>query len=132
MAAHVRDSSDLRLERSLASRPALRILFAALARRFDPVGAAGFTGTLRFELSVTGGRERVWTIVITPGRAVARGGRHDHQAAVVVRAGAADFVRLAAGVLHPARALLSGRLDVAGDLGVARRLGPMFGLGGLL
>jgi putative sterol carrier protein len=132
LAAHVRGSSDRHLERTLASRPALRILFAALARRFDPVGAAGFTGALRFELSLTGGRERAWILVITPERAMARGGRHEQPAAVVVRAGAADFVRLAAGVLHPARALLSGRLDVAGDLGVARRLGPMFGVGSIL
>ena len=141
VAAHVRGADDRRLERTLASRPALRVLFAVLARRFDPVGAAGFTGTVRFELSASDGRERVWAIVIAgdgtvaravANRAVARAMAQEEEAALVVRASAADFVRLSAGVLHPARALLSGRLDVAGDFGVARRLGPMFGLAGVL
>jgi len=132
VAAHVRGADDRRLEHTLASRPALRVLFVALARRFDPAGAAGFAGAVRFELSASDGRERVWAIVIAADRAVARAATREEEAALVVRASAADLVRLAAGVLHPARALLSGRLDVAGDFGVARRLGPMFGFAGVV
>jgi putative sterol carrier protein len=37
------------------------------------------------------------------------------------------FVRIAAGELDPARAMLDGRLEIEGDYAVAGRLGEMFG-----
>ncbi len=48
---------------------------------------------------------------------------------MTVTARAADVLRMAAGELGPGRALLDGRLDLAGDWGVAMRLGKMFGAG---
>jgi putative sterol carrier protein len=41
--------------------------------------------------------------------------------------GLADFLRMAAGDLDAGRALLTGRLDLAGDFSLAQRLGEMFG-----
>jgi putative sterol carrier protein len=41
--------------------------------------------------------------------------------------GVADFVRIAGRDLDPGKALLTGRLDLEGDLAVAARLGEMFG-----
>jgi putative sterol carrier protein len=46
---------------------------------------------------------------------------------LTIKLGAADFLRIAAGELDPAKALLSGRLDLAGDFAVAMRLASMFG-----
>jgi putative sterol carrier protein len=37
------------------------------------------------------------------------------------------FVRIAAGELDPARAMLDGRLEIEGDFVVVGRLGEMFG-----
>ena len=46
---------------------------------------------------------------------------------LTIRLGVADFLRVAAGELDPVKALLSGRLDLAGDFAVAMRLAAMFG-----
>ena len=48
---------------------------------------------------------------------------------LTIRLGVADFLRVAAGELDPAKALLSGRLDLEGDFTVAMRLAAMFGQG---
>jgi hypothetical protein len=42
----------------------------------------------------------------------------------------ADALRMAAGEIPVDRAILEGRLDLAGDWGLATRLGQMFGGGG--
>ena len=44
-----------------------------------------------------------------------------------VEVGVADFVRIAGRDLDPGKALLTGRLDLEGDLALAARLGEMFG-----
>jgi putative sterol carrier protein len=38
-----------------------------------------------------------------------------------------DFARIVSGELHPAAALMDGRMELEGDLRVAARLGEMFG-----
>jgi putative sterol carrier protein len=47
--------------------------------------------------------------------------------AVTLRASVPVFVRIAAGELDPARAMLEGQLEIEGDFTVAGRLGEMFG-----
>ena len=44
-----------------------------------------------------------------------------------LKLGVVDFVRLAGGDLDPGKALLTGRMDMEGDLAIAARLGEMFG-----
>ncbi len=128
--AVVRRSGDRRLERTAGSHPGLRLLFAAMARRFVPSAAGGFTGDLLIELRGSDGRVRAWTVTIAPDRAIARPGRPPAPA-LTVRLGVADVVRLAAGDLDPGSALLSGRMDLEGEFALASRLGEMFGRGRL-
>jgi alkanesulfonate monooxygenase SsuD/methylene tetrahydromethanopterin reductase-like flavin-dependent oxidoreductase (luciferase family) len=125
--AFVRRSDDRRLERTIGSQPGLRVVFAGLARRFSPERARGFEGDIQYELAPrNGGPPRRWTVSISDGRAVARpGGAPDP--AVTFRIGLGDFVRLVGGELDPGRALLTGRLQVDGDLAIAARVGEMFG-----
>jgi hypothetical protein len=47
--------------------------------------------------------------------------------ALKLKLGLADFVRLAGRDLDPGKALLTGRMDMEGDLALAARLGEMFG-----
>ncbi len=122
-------SSDRRLDRVAGSRTAQRIVFGQLVRRFDPAGARGFNGELQFHLRGSGDRVNVWTVEVTDHLAIARFGPAARYADVTVTARAADVLRMAAGELGPGRALLDGRLDLAGDWGVAMRLGQMFGAG---
>lgn len=122
----VRRSSDRGLERTVGSRAGLTLLFGEMARRFEPERAAGFEGDIVYLLSGEDGASRAWTIAVSAGRAVSRAGRAPAPRLIVSLA-LADFVRLAAGDLDPGKLLLTGRLNVEGDLAVAARLGEMFG-----
>jgi putative sterol carrier protein len=125
-AAFVRRSDDRRLERFAGSGPGLRLLFGGMAQRFVPEKANGFSGELQYELKTTSGKTRRWTVEIRGDKAIARpGGAKDPR--LTVRASLPDFLRIAARELEPGAALLTGRLDVAGDFEVAARLGEMFG-----
>jgi SCP-2 sterol transfer family len=122
----VRRSSDERLERTVGSGRGLRLLFAAMARAYRPDRADGFSGDIRYELTGADGRVRTWTVSCSP-----TGARPAPvaapQPALTVKLALADFIRLAGRDLDPAKALLSGRMDLEGDFALALRLGQMFG-----
>lgn len=124
----VRRSDDRRLERTLASDPALAVLLRIAARRLDPVAADGFSGDLQLDLRSSLGDVAAWTIAVRGERARVRRGATPGPA-LTVKMPRADLVRLATGELNVGRALLGGRLDLEGDFDVAMRLGPMFGAG---
>lgn len=123
-------ASDRRLEQVVGSAPVLRAIFTAMARRFVPAAADGFTGDLHYALRTAGGGVRSWTVRVGRDAARALPGPPP-EPSLTVRLGVADFARMAAGELDPGRALLDGRLDVEGDLALAMKLGPMFALPGI-
>lgn len=122
----VERAGDRWLERTLGSDRGLRVIFGAMRARYVPAEAQGFVGTIAYELKDADGRVRTWGVSITPtGASVAPG--PVAEAALTVQLGVADFVRLATGELDPGQLLLSGRMDLRGDFGLATRLGAMFG-----
>jgi len=122
----VRRSDDRRLERTVGSALGLRIVFTAMARRYEPGQGGGFAGDLQYHLRGAAGPTRSWTVTVDGDRARARRGVAA-QPALTVKLSLADFARLAAGELDPGKALLTGRLDLEGELVLALRLGAMFG-----
>ncbi len=68
----------------------------------------------------------MWTVGVTGASAAARPGPAARPALTVAMS-LADFVRVAAGELDVARALLEGRVELDGPLALAERLGEMFG-----
>jgi alkanesulfonate monooxygenase SsuD/methylene tetrahydromethanopterin reductase-like flavin-dependent oxidoreductase (luciferase family)/putative sterol carrier protein len=122
----VHRSDDRRLERVVGSDPGLRVLFGAMAQRFRPERAAGFTGAILYELRAGDGTTKPWTVDVGRDRASARPGRAP-EPDVTLRLALADFVRLAGGDLDAGKALMTGRLEIGGDTTVALRLGEMFG-----
>jgi hypothetical protein len=123
--AFVARSSDRRLERTAGSRAGQRLLFRRLARSYVPGSLDGFTGDIVFAVR-RGEATTCWTLHVARGEAVVQEGETPH-AAVVLRVGIADLVRIGTGELDPMRALLAGRLDVEGDFTIASRLGELFG-----
>jgi hypothetical protein len=122
----VRRSDDRRLERTIGSDRGLKFLFGAMAQAYQPDKAGGFTGELLYELRRGDGAVVRWTVAIAPESASARAG--DATApALTMKLGVADFVRMAGRDLDPGKALLTGRMDIEGDLALAARLGEMFG-----
>ena len=122
----VRRSSDRRLERTVGSDRGLRFVFVQMARAFQPDKAAGWSGDIRYELTGPAGRVRTWTVSCGADGARSREGAAPDPA-LTIKLGVADFVRVAGGDLDPAKALLSGRMDLEGDFAVAMRLAAMFG-----
>jgi len=129
-AAYVRRSSDRRLELTVGSRPALRVLLGRAAHAYRPAVLRGVRGELAFELRDTRGRRHPWTLELRPEGARARPGHANPDPLLVIRLSVADLVRIGAGELGPGKALLTGRLDVVGDFAIAAKLGAMFGRSG--
>jgi alkanesulfonate monooxygenase SsuD/methylene tetrahydromethanopterin reductase-like flavin-dependent oxidoreductase (luciferase family)/putative sterol carrier protein len=124
--AFVRRASDERLEATVGSDRGLRLIFAAMARAYEPIKAHGFAGDLEYDLTRTDGRLVQWTVTVDPQRATARPGPADAPA-LTLKMTVADFLRMAGRELDAGKALLTGRLDLAGDFSLAQRLGEMFG-----
>jgi hypothetical protein len=124
--AFVRRSSDRRLERTVGSGRGLAVVFGAMSRAYRPERANGWRGDIRYELKPARGDPRTWTVSCGDHGARARPAAAPDPA-LTIRLGLADFIRLAARDLDPAKALLSGRMDLEGDFDVAVRLGDMFG-----
>src|SRR6266496_372984 len=119
-------ASDGRLERVLGGAAAQRALFAVMASGFDADQAAGFTGCIVYDLGMSDGSRRSWTIEITGRRARARpGGAAD--AALTIRVPLTDFVRVIADAGSFLPLILDGRMTMDGDLSLANRLADMFG-----
>jgi putative sterol carrier protein len=123
--AFVRGRTDEQLDRLMGSGPGLRVIFKGMENAFVPEKAAGFSGEILYDLKAPRGR-REWTVKVAGGR-VAAEERASAEPAVTLRADVPVFVRIAAGELDPARAMLDGRLEIEGDFAVAGRLGEMFG-----
>ena len=124
--AFVRRSDDRRLERTAGSGTGLKVLFGAMAQAYEPDKAAGFSGELQYDLRRSNGELVSWTVTLGPERADVRPGTAGAPA-LTLKLGVVDFVRMAGGDLDPGKALLTGRMDMEGDLAIAARLGEMFG-----
>jgi putative sterol carrier protein len=120
-------SDDARLERLAGSDRGLRMLFAGMERAFVAERAGGFAGDIQYNLRAADGAVRSWTVTIADGRARARPGSSEDGAKLTITLSVADFVRIAGRDLDPVKAVLTNRLQLAGDFAVALKLGEMFG-----
>ena len=121
----VRKMSDRQLEMIVGNRIGVRGLFNAMAGMYRPANAGDFEGPIEFTLETRHGPE-VWTIDCSPSGAKARR-EASPDARLHVEAKLADFLRVGVGEISAPSAVLSGKLNVRGDFGLALKLGPMFG-----
>jgi alkanesulfonate monooxygenase SsuD/methylene tetrahydromethanopterin reductase-like flavin-dependent oxidoreductase (luciferase family) len=124
-AALVRGRSDAQIERTVGSKAGLRILFKGMEQQYVPEKAGGFEGDILYELTTSRGA-RHWTVHVDPKRASAEP-RRAAEPTVTLRVPLPVFVRIGAGEVNPARAMLDGDLVIEGDFAVAGRLAEMFG-----
>jgi alkanesulfonate monooxygenase SsuD/methylene tetrahydromethanopterin reductase-like flavin-dependent oxidoreductase (luciferase family)/putative sterol carrier protein len=121
----IRGRTDEQLDKLMGSAAGLRIAFGGMERAFVPDKAAGFSGSVQYELEGDRGLQ-VWHVAIDDGHASAKPGSTDDPV-VTMRMSVPLFARVLAREVDPARAMLEGRLAIAGDFNVAARLGEMFG-----
>ena len=125
-ARFVRARSDDQLDRIFGSERVLNMIFAFMARSFVPERSGGFEGQIQYVIESprrgTGG----WVIEVHGDHAHAGQGRAERPS-VTIRTSVPVFLRIAAGQVNPALALLKKDLVVEGNYGVALRLAAMFG-----
>jgi putative sterol carrier protein len=130
-AAYVRKRSDAQLERTLGSGPGLRMMFKGMERAFLPERANGWSGEAQYELTGTRNGSSDWVVRVAGDHATVRPGRAE-KPVVTFRMSVPVFVRIAAQEMHPAKAMLEGRMELEGDFEAAARLGEMFGADSLV
>jgi putative sterol carrier protein len=121
----VRKMSDRQIEVLVGNRLGMRGLFRAMASMYRPSKANGFEGPIEFKLATRKGSE-TWTINCTATGASASK-NESPDAKLHVEAKLADFLRVGVGEIAAPSAVLSGKLNVRGDFGLALRMGEMFG-----
>ncbi len=97
-----------------------------MVRGFDAAKAAGFSGSVVYELRLSDGTKQAWTIEVSGERARARVGAAA-DAALVIRLPLADFIKIISNVEYFYPLILDGRMTIEGDLSLAGRLAEMFG-----
>jgi len=133
LAALVADRDDAELERRFLEPSRQRGLLRAMARGFQPAQAAGFHGTIAFELEpfeVEAPPEAPWRWTIEVDSAAGRARLAEPaplDATVTVHMGLAQWVRVVAGVDTAITAMAAGRCSIEGDVMLAVRLEAMFG-----
>src|SRR3954454_5242401 len=125
VAAFIGARSDAQLDRTIGSNIGLRAVFKAMERMYEPGRSGGFEGDVLYELTTSNGTKR-WTVHIDSARAKAEP-RTSSDPAVTMKMPLPVFIRIGAGAMNPARAMLDGDLRIEGDFTVAGRLAEMFG-----
>jgi alkanesulfonate monooxygenase SsuD/methylene tetrahydromethanopterin reductase-like flavin-dependent oxidoreductase (luciferase family)/putative sterol carrier protein len=119
----VRGRSDQQLERMM---PFLApMIFKGMQRAFRPDRAFGFRGEIEYNLS-SNGKSKRWAVQIADGKALAKPGAAA-QPRIVLKMSDPTFARISAGLLEPVTAVLEGKLEAEGELGLMNRIGEMFG-----
>ena len=101
-------------------------IFAEMPSRLDPEGAAGLDVVIQFDLAGDGGG--VWHCAISDGACAVSEGPHDAPT-MTVSMEAADYVELTSGTLDGMTAFMTGRLRIAGDMGLAMQMQNLFRMG---
>jgi putative sterol carrier protein len=109
----------------MASQQEVAQLFPAMAERFVPEKAQGVDAVIQFELA--GDNGGLYWLKINDGSCTAGEGQIDN-ARATFKAAADDWYNIATGQSNPMQAFMTGKLKVAGDMGLAMKMQQMFAM----
>jgi putative sterol carrier protein len=98
-------------------------VFAAMPGRFQKEAAKGLTATYQFDLSGDNGGK--WHVVIANDTCTVKEGAADSPS-ITISMAAQDYVDMTTGKLNGQVAFMSGKLRIAGDMGLALRMQSLF------
>jgi putative sterol carrier protein len=102
-------------------------VFDQLPSRFNRQAAPGLKAVYQFDVSGDGGGK--WHVAIHNDRCDVGQGQHSAPQ-ITIAMQASDFLDLIGGKLNPQMAYTSGKIKISGDMGLATKLGELFGAGG--
>jgi len=94
--------------------------FAQLPQKADPEKIAGMTNTYVFDVEDVG----QWTVAVDDGTVTVTEGAAE--ADCTITASEETLVKIATGEANPTTAYMTGKLKIAGDMGVALKLQKLF------
>ena len=109
----------------MANPPATSIkeVFAAMPTRFNAGAAKGLKAVYQFDL--TGDNGGKYNMAIDDGALTVGDGAHASPSITITMA-ASDYLDMANGKLNPQMAFMSGKLKIAGDMGLAMKMQQLF------
>jgi len=99
--------------------------FDLMSGKFNADAAAGLNATFQYCIEGEGGGQ--WYCTIADGACTTTEGTHDSPGVTLTMA-SPDFLDLVNGKLNGQTAFMAGKLRIAGDMGLAMKLGALFGL----
>ena len=104
--------------------PTVKETFDLMASRFKPEKAAGVSAVIQYEISGEGGG--TWNATIKDGKCTVASGTAASPSLTLTLSGQ-DWLDMLAGKLSGQMAFMSGKLKLKGDMGLAMKIGGMFG-----
>lgn len=102
---------------------AVKAIFDAMPNQLNPDAAVGMSSVIQFKLTGDGGAD--YYVEIKDGKAAVSQGTHASPNMTMTLA-AQDYVDLIAGKLNGQMAFMSGKLKIAGDMGLAMKMQTLF------
>ena len=101
----------------------VKAIFSAMPVNFNADAAKGMTSVIQFNLSGDGGG--TWHVAIKDGACAVTEGAHASPNMTMTMA-ASDYVDMISGKLNGQMAFMSGKLKIAGDMGLAMKMQSLF------
>jgi putative sterol carrier protein len=99
-------------------------VFEQMPSRFRKDAAQGLNAVYQFDLSGEGGGK--WQVTINNEKCEVKEGAHASPNTTISMI-AQDYLDMVTGKLNPQMAFMSGKLRIAGDMGLALRIQSLFG-----
>jgi putative sterol carrier protein len=101
----------------------IKDVFAALPTSFNASAAKGLKAVYQFNL--TGDNGGKYTVAIDDGQLTVDDGAHVSPN-ITITIAASDYLDMMSGKLNPQMAFMSGKLKIAGDMGLAMKMQSLF------
>lgn len=103
--------------------PTCKQVFEEMPKRFNKEAAKGLNAIFQFDLSGDGGGK--WHVLIGNDQCEVKDGPHASPS-ITISMSAQDYLDMVAGKLNGQMAFMTGKLRIAGDMGLALRLQSLF------
>jgi putative sterol carrier protein len=98
-------------------------VFKEMPNRFNATAAKGMKAVYQFDLTGVGGGK--YNLAIDDGKLAVGDGAHASPNITITMA-ASDYLDMVNGKLNPQMAFMSGKLKIAGDMGLAMKMAQLF------